>query len=82
MAKITIGADIKLTRQKFKKGDLVMLSDGNHHNSEYKNRVMIVSKDEDAEGYFTGFCLIDNQEWPRCAASQFELSTKHILLSN
>ncbi len=82
MAKITIGADFKPKPQKFKKGDLVMLGDGNHHNIEYKNRVMIVSKDEDREGYFTGFCLIDNEEHNRCAASQFELSTKHILLSN
>lgn len=82
MAKITFGADIKVARPKFKQGDLVLLGDGNHHNAEYKNRPMIVAKDEDEQGYFTGFCLIDNQEWPRCAANQFELSTKAILLSN
>lgn len=81
MAKITIGADIKPTKAKFKQGDLVQLKDGKHHNEKYINRPMIVSEDENL-GYFTAFCLIDNEELPRCAASQFELSTKHILISN
>lgn len=82
MAKVTIGADFKPKKAKFKKGDLVMLRDGCHHNDKYLNRPMIVSKDEDAQGYFTAFCLVDSEEMIRCAASQFDLSTKHILLSN
>lgn len=82
MAKITIGAEFQQAKALFKKGDLVMLLDGKHCSTTYKNRVMIVTKDETLDGYFTAFCLIDNEEHTRCAASQFELSRKHILLSN
>lgn len=82
MARITIGGEIPQTKALFKKGDLVMLLDGKHCSTTYKNRVMIVSKDETLDGYFTAFCLIDNEEHARCASSQFELSRKHILLFN
>lgn len=82
MAKITIGADMKLPKPKLKQGDLVTLMDGKNHNDKYRNRPMIVSKDESVDGYFSAFCLVDSEELTRCAASQFDLCTKHILLSN
>lgn len=82
MAKITIGGEIPQDKAKFKKGDLVMLLNGKHCSETYRNRVMIVTRDEYGDGYFKAFCLIDNEEHDRCASSQFELSRKHILLSN
>jgi hypothetical protein len=81
MAKVTICADIKPAKQKFKKGDLVTLLDGRHSDEKYKNRPMIVSEAESL-GYFKAFCLINNEVYDRCASSQFEISTKAIMLSN
>lgn len=82
MAKITFGSQVDKVNQLFKKGDLVLLREGEHH-AEYARRPVIVTKDVRLGDYqFSGFCLVDSEGDTSFRTESFELAPISICLSN
>ena len=83
MAKITFGSHVDKVNQLFKKGDLVLLREGEHHHAEYARRPVIVTKDVRLGDYqFSGFCLVDCECDSSFNTEAFELAPISICLSN
>lgn len=83
MAKITFGATVDKSVQAFKKGDLVLLREGQHHHEGYKRRPVIVTRDARiGDDKFTGFCLVDCHGDTSFHTASFEQATCAVSLSN
>jgi len=83
MPKITLGEKVNKSNQPFKKGDLVLLREGQHHHEEYIRRPVIVTRDVRlGDTTFTGFCLVDCFCDTSFRADAFELATISVVLSN
>lgn len=83
MAKITFGAKVDKSAQPFKKGDLVLLREGEHHHEKYNRRPVVVTRDTRiGQDQFEGFCLVDNSSDMSFRVAAFELATCSISLSN
>lgn len=83
MAKITFGSHVDNTEKPFKKGDLVLLKEGQDHNPHYKRRPVIVTADSYPGAFqFSGFCLVDSEGDTSFRTESFELAPISICLSN